>query len=200
MGKGKFSRNTKYYDGVVYEFNLPAGWSCPYAKECVVKVDRETGKFDNQSHAFRCYAASAERFPSCRKSRWSNFDFVSNGGVVEVPTKAKAVRIHSSGDFFSQKYFDMWLDVCASNPDVEFWAFTKSVRYWVNRINEIPPNLVLTASRGGKDDYLIDKYDLKNAEVIKDMKDANGRPLDTTDDQARIPNVNFVLMDNFVKK
>lgn len=193
----KFQRKNKYYEGVVYEWNLPSGFSFPFAKECLVKVDRETGKFDNRSNSYKCYSAMAERFPSCRESRWRNFDYIKNGGIPEIPKKAKSVRIHSSGDFFSQKYFDMWLDICRSNPEVEFWAYTKSLRYWVNRINDIPDNLILTASKGGREDHLIEEYNLKHVEVIKNKDEAKGRPIDTCDDQARIPDVNFCLLDNF---
>lgn len=195
----KFVRKNKYYSDVVYEFNLPTGFTCPFALECLVKVDRHTGKFDNKSNAYKCYAASAERFPGVRKHRWDNFEFVRNGGVVEVPNKAKAVRIHSSGDFFSQEYFDMWLDVCRNTPDVEFWAYTKSLKYWVNRIDEIPSNLVLTASYGGRSDDLIVEYNLKNVIIVMDESDANGRQIDTNDDLARIPGLNFALVDNFKK-
>ena len=195
----KFVRNTKYYTGVVFEWNLPAGHTCPHAKECVVKVNRETGKFSNESSAFRCYAASAERFPGVRNHRWTNFDYVKNGGVPELPPKCNAVRIHASGDFFSQDYFDMWLQVCRDNPTVEFWAFTKSLPYWIKRIDSIPSNLVLTASCGGKHDNLIKEYDLKNVVVIKSTDLANGLPIDTNDDYARLPNVNFCLLDNNVR-
>ena len=36
----KFSGPMKYYKDKVYEFNIPAGHSCPYAVECLVKADR----------------------------------------------------------------------------------------------------------------------------------------------------------------
>lgn len=38
---GKFVRNTRYYSGVVYEWNLSTGSSCPFAMECKVIVDRD---------------------------------------------------------------------------------------------------------------------------------------------------------------
>jgi len=193
----KFLRKTKYYDGVVHEWNLPSGFSCPFALECLVKVDRHTGKFDNKSKAYRCYSAMQERFPAVRDHRWKNFDYVRDGGIPEIPIKAQAVRIHMSGDFYSQAYFDMWLAICRDNPSVEFWAYTKSLTYWVKRIDEIPSNLVLTASRGGRNDHLIDELDLKNVEIIKTEAEANGRPIDTCDDQARKAEVNFCLLDNF---
>ena len=196
----KFIRKTSYYEGVVYEWNLPSGFTCPFADTCLVKVDRHTGKFRNKSKDYRCYSAMQERFPAVRDHRWKNFDYLLAGGVPEIPAKAKAVRIHMSGDFYSQGYFDLWLDICRKNPDVEFWAYTKSLEYWVSRLDEIPSNLVLTASRGGRLDHLIDQHGLKNVEIIKQPEQANGRPIDTCDDQARIPNVNFCLLDNFVKR
>tara|TARA_R110000744_G_scaffold363547_1_gene471880 strand:- start:309 stop:899 length:591 start_codon:yes stop_codon:yes gene_type:complete len=195
----KFLKKTKYYEGVVFEWNLPSGFSCPFADECLVKVDRESGKFDNKSKAYRCYSAMQERFPNVREHRWKNFDFLRSGGVPEIPKNAKAVRIHMSGDFYSQSYFDMWLKICEENKNIEFWAYTKSVKYWVKRINEIPSNLVLTASLGGKSDCLIQEYNLKNVEIIKKKEQARGRPIDTCDDQARTPNINFCLLDNFAK-
>lgn len=195
----KFIKKTKYYNDVVYEWNLPSGFTCPFALECLVKVDRNSGKFENKSTRYRCYSAMQERFPAVREHRWKNFDFVRNGGVPVLPKGAKAIRIHMSGDFYSQEYFDMWIKICKENKDVEFWAYTKSLNYWVNRINEIPNNLVLTASRGGKHDNLIDEYNLKNVEVIKDIKLANGRPIDSGDNEARKPNVNFCLINNFIK-
>tara|TARA_R110000851_G_scaffold326315_1_gene494879 strand:+ start:71 stop:667 length:597 start_codon:yes stop_codon:yes gene_type:complete len=196
----KFLRKNKYYEGIVYEWNLPSGFTCPFAMECLVKVDRHTGKFDNKSKAYRCYSAMQERFPAVRNHRWANFDFLRDGGKPEIPKKAEAVRIHMSGDFYSQDYFNMWLDICNENPKIEFWAYTKSLKYWVKRINEIPDNLILTASKGGRNDYLIDEYNLKNVEIIKTKEDAKGKPIDTCDDQARMPNVNFCLLDNFAKK
>ena len=196
----KFVRKTTYYRGVVYEWNLPTGFTCPFALECLVKVDRQTGKMTNKSNQYRCYAGSAERFPAVREHRWKNFEYVRSGRVPIVPEKAKAVRIHASGDFFSQKYFDTWLMVCRNNPDVEFWAYTKSLNYWVNRLESIPKNLVLTASYGGRQDQLIREYNLKHALVIPSADKANGMPIDTNDDLARIKNVNFYLVDNFAKR
>jgi hypothetical protein len=195
----KFLRKTKYYDGVVYEWNLPSGFTCPSALECLVKVDRETGKFNNKSKSYRCYSAMQERFPAVRDHRWKNFDFLREGGVPKIPEKAKHIRIHMSGDFYSQDYFDMWLKICSEHPEVEFWAYTKSLNYWVKSIDKVPKNLVLTASRGGKFDNLIEKHNLKNVEVIKKADQSGNRPIDLKDREARKPNVNFCLVDNFSK-
>lgn len=195
----KFIKKATYYTGIVHEWNLPTGYSCPFASECLVKVDRETGKFDNKSNAYRCYAASSERFPAVRQHRWANYDYVRAGGIPQLPKNCSAVRIHASGDFYSQSYFDMWLEICRQNPNVEFWAYTKSLNYWIARLDVIPSNLILTASYGGKFDNLISKYNLKHAKVIDSLTEAVDMPVDYNDDEARKPHVNFYLLNNHKK-
>jgi|TARA_R100000951_G_C2576632_1_gene160528 hypothetical protein len=190
-----FTKKTKYYTGVVYEWNLPTGWTCPYAKECLVKVDKTTGKMDNKSNAYKCYAASSERFPAVRDSRWGNFE-QSKVSIPQLPKKVEAVRIHASGDFYSQEYFDKWIEFCKDNKDVEFWAYTKSLNFWTKRLDEIPDNLTLTASWGGKFDYMIDKHKLKNALVIRKEMLKDNMIIDTNDDVARQKDVSFYLLDN----
>jgi hypothetical protein len=196
----KFVKNTKYYTGTVYEWNLPTGSSCPFALECKVTVDRETGKFDIYRGQYKCYAAGPERFPGVREHRWKNFEYVKKGGIPEIPSKCNAIRIHASGDFFNQSYFDMWVELASQNPSVEIWAYTKSLNYWVKRINDIPNNLILTASKGGRLDYLIDEYNLKNVTIFANKFDVpDSLPIDTNDDYARTPNINFALIDNYAK-
>jgi hypothetical protein len=193
----KFIKNKRYYTGIVYEWNLPTGTTCPFALECKVTVDRLTGKFDVKRGAYRCYAASPERFPGVREHRWKNFEFVKAGNMPILPSDCKAIRIHAAGDFFNQQYFDMWLEVARQNPSVEMWAYTKSLNYWVKRINEIPDNLILTASYGGRTDHLIEEYNLKNVVVYENQSLVpSDRPIDNNDDWARKPNVHFALLDN----
>jgi hypothetical protein len=90
----------------------------------------------------------------------------------------------------------MWIEIARENPNVEMWAYTKSLNYWVRRISSIPPNLVLTASMGGRHDQLIAEYGLKHAIVVKSKAEAL-LPIDYNDDYARIPNQSFYLLDNF---
>jgi hypothetical protein len=200
--KGKFIKNKKYYRDTVYEWNLPTGTTCPFALECKVSVDRLTGKFDIKKGQYRCYAASPERFPAVREHRWKNFELVKNNIKPDLPKDCKAVRIHAAGDFFNQAYFDLWIDIAKENPGIEFWAYTKSIGYWINRINEIPENLVLTASYGGRQDELIEKYNLKSVKVYPSKEAVPiGVGIDQNDDLARTPNINFALLDNMkVKK
>jgi hypothetical protein len=197
MSQGKFIQNKKYYNGIVYEWNLPTGTTCPFALECKVVVDRVSGKFDISRGQYRCYAASPERFPAVREHRWKNFELVKSGGYPIIPQDCKAIRIHASGDFFNQEYFDMWIKLAELNPNIEMWAYTKSIRYWVKRKNEIPNNLILTASYGGREDNLIEEYGLKNVKVYPSLDLVpSDRPIDNNDDWARKPDINFALLDN----
>lgn len=76
MSYPKFSKGGKFYFSPdVWEFNLPAGHTCPYSHACKLKADRETGKIvKGNGVSFPCYAATCERYPSVRKARWGNFD------------------------------------------------------------------------------------------------------------------------------
>ena len=201
MNKGKFVKNKTYYSGIVFEWNLPTGSTCPFALECKVTVDRISGKFDIKKGQYKCYAASPERFPAVRNHRWNNFELVKSGGIPEIPKECKSIRIHAAGDFFNQKYFDLWIQIAKNNPGIEIWAYTKSIQYWINRLNEIPDNFVLTASYGGKQDELIEKYNLKNVKVYESEIDVpRDRPIDNNDDWARKPKINFALLDNHKNK
>ena len=201
-----FSGPMPYYDDKVFEFNLPAGHTCPQASECLLKADRFTGKMTpGKNQIFRCYAAMTERFPSVRDARWSNLEAIRRSKDIvslispSIPKKANRIRIHGSGDFFKQSYFDAWLEIARGNPNILFWAFTKSVQFWVKRIDSVPENLILQASRGGKQDYLIEEYKLKSATVYKTIALAkeSGLPIDVDDKYACSNLGSFALVDNF---
>jgi len=81
-----------------------------------------------------CYAKSAEEmYPSVVAKRARSLkaskekDFVERivsglNDVIFIPY----VRIHESGDFYSQKYLEKWFDICGHFPNRKFLAFTKS--------------------------------------------------------------------------
>jgi hypothetical protein len=172
-------------------FSLPAGYTCPFAKLCKSTADRETGKIkDTKDTEFRCYAASQEAiYKNTRNSRWRNFDLLKEAKTKDgmyklikdsleynLPT-ANLIRIHESGDFFNQEYFDAWLQVAKEKPSTTFYAYTKAIPYWVARIGSIPKNFKLNASKGGRYDSLIDNYNLKYAEVVFSVEEAKQKGL-----------------------
>jgi hypothetical protein len=172
-----------------WQLNLPAGYTCPHADKCLAKADKVTGKIKERKKGhdeFRCYAASQEAlYPKLRSSRHNNFDLLLSKRTPEamvhliinsidaiLPRSARIFRIHSDGDFYNQNYFDAWLEVARHYPDIHFYAYTKSLPFWVNRFKEIPKNFDLTASFGGTRDDLIDKYNLKFAAVVFSEEEA----------------------------
>lgn len=81
-----------------------------------------------------CYAMKAQkRFPAVVNSRNKLYqaslqeDFVKN--IVSELTKTRrlveAVRIHESGEFYSQEYINKWIAIAKALPDTKFYAFTK---------------------------------------------------------------------------
>lgn len=209
MTRPGFTRGNRYlFSPDVWTWNLPSGYTCPGAKACLAYADRETGKLAKGPYAeFKCYSAVTERFPAVRDKAWANRDLVWGLRDVDVasvlldllPTNATMVRIHAAGDFFSQAYFDGWLIVAEQRPDIAFWAFTKSLPFWIKRLYEIPDNLMLNASYGGKHDALIEQWGLKYAKVVYSENEAKylGLPIDVDDRLAAQSNQPFALLENF---
>ena len=207
-----FTKVNRYiFDPKAFSWSLPSGTTCPGAEACLAKVDRVTGKMTNgPKQEFKCYSAMTERYPSVRNRYWANFDAVkgkSAGEVAEVldscfPEKAKRVRIHTAGDFFSEQYFLGWVKFVESRPEVQFWAFTKSLPFWIKHISNIPSNLELQASYGGRYDHLIGQNSLKFAKVVWSVQEAEklGLPIDTDDRLAAYPGGSFALLENFTPK
>lgn len=192
----------------VYTFSLPAGHSCPGADRCKAKVVEKNGKrvlLDGANQEFRCFSASQEvRYSNVFKGRAFNFSLLKgktesqmvNLILTSLPKDAKIIRIHVSGDFFNQDYFDAWLSVARRRRDIKFYAYTKSINYWVNRIKSIPRNLKLNASLGGKFDNLIHEYGLKHAKVFftDEEADVAGYKVDHDDRMAIRGNKNIGLV------
>jgi hypothetical protein len=190
-------------------FSLPSGWSCPHAKFCLSKADRITGKItDSPQVEFRCWAASLEaRLPNIRANYWNNYDQLrackTGTEMVDLlleplPLATRIVRVHVHGDFYSQLYFNSWLEVCRQRPGTHFYAYTKSLPYWVKRLEDIPDNLELNASVGGSRDSLIKEYELKSATVVlhPDIADGLGLPIDTDEWYAALGHEDFALLIN----
>lgn len=85
-----------------------------------------------------------------------------------IKAGGKAVRIHDSGDFFSQDYYQAWQRIAQAFPDVMFYAYTKEVA--MIKANKQIDNLKIIFSMGGKQDYLIDKDEDRHAEVFPSME------------------------------
>lgn len=204
--KLKFGRGNAKLASEIYTFSLPAGHSCPGALQCLAKTDRAMGKLqDGPFQSFRCFAAADEaRFPSVRRSRWHNFDLLRNESqqgmctliLASLPLDAKLVRLHVSGDFFSDAYFLAWMDVARAKPETLFYTYTKSLPIWLRHRPSVPANFKLTASEGGKHDDLIESESLKFAKVLFSIEEAQelGLEIDHDDSHAYASDKSFALL------
>ena len=190
-----FSKGNAKVGKSTLTFSLPAGHTCPFADLCLAKANKKTGKLTDGKHqAFRCFSASTEAaFPTVRSSRWKNLRLVKShlqkGDLVEtltaaIPKGTEAVRIHVGGDFFSQAYFDAWLETAKNHPQTIFYAYTKSIPFWTARLKEITPNFRLTASMGGKADTLAGTHQLPTTIVVKHPDEAKAANLEIDHDDS----------------
>ena len=188
-------------------FTLPAGHTCPGAKDCLSRANRETGKIqDGPDTEFRCFAASAEAtYPSLRNMVWRNFELIKatlKNSVdacadlicESLPKKFDIMRVHVGGDYFNVKYLQAWIEVAKRNPHKIFYSYSKSLHFF--KQFALPENLVLTASRGGKYDDMIDLHGWKEALVVYSEQEAidKGLEIDHDDTHAAFGKDNFALL------
>ena len=110
-GNDKLSSNIAIFD-------LPAIETCLNCGDC---------KHD-------CYAMKAQRqYPDTYTKRALNYYIAEKRPytfealvVCQLAYKPRPyVRIHSSGDFFSQEYIDAWARIVATFPEIQFYSYTK---------------------------------------------------------------------------
>ena len=115
----------------------------------------------------------------------------------------RLTHFHVGGEFFNQMYFDAWCKFASDNTYRIFYAYTKSLPYWINRIDALPDNFSLTASYGGRADWMIEKYNLKYALVVNhpDAAKKLGLEIDHDDSHAVAnDNLSFALLLHGVQK
>jgi hypothetical protein len=206
----KFSLGNSKLDGKTLIFDLPAGHTCPFAKACLCRVDRETGKLqDGEDVEFRCFGASSEvRFKNVRDKHWHNYDLLKTAGLrsprkmadlIEASLagmKFAKVRIHANGgDFFSLSYFKAWCLVAANHPDKIFYAYSKAIPI-ITREGLKPDNFRVVASWGGTHDELLEQLGYPSARVVYSNEEAEelGLKVDHDDSHAVAADHDFALL------
>ncbi len=215
----KFSRGNAKLDalesmvgGQVWTFSLLSGHTCPFAQDCyskAVDIDGKRSVVDGPETLFRCFSASQEAlYPAVFNARKHNTDEIKACGnnlhkitlalVDAIPQSAKAVRIHVGGDFFTLNYMMAWMETARLFPAIRFYAYTKSLPMWVSCLTRglIPANFILTASRGGKADELIDTHNLRESRVVFSVDEAAqlGLEIDHDDSHAAFAGPSFALL------
>ncbi|MFD9735696.1 hypothetical protein [Umezawaea sp. NPDC059074] len=132
-----------------------------------------------------CYARHGTyTWPVVRAKHQSNLMFVLDdlaGWEAAMLTELGAakfrgawIRIHDSGDFFSDAYLLAWLRVCAASPDTNFYLYTKEVDRFRRLVEpDPPPNLLWVYSYGGTQDGVLDPAVDRVADVFPDEAAVN---------------------------
>ena len=118
-------------------FNIPSVLTCP-----------NKTSFCEQY----CYAKKAERiYPQVYPARKHNLKLSQSDNFVQLMNtvlfnnrhKFDLVRVHESGDFYSQEYLDKWFRIASMYELIKFIAYTKSFHL---DFGKKPSNFVLIAS------------------------------------------------------
>jgi len=188
----------------VYSLDLLSGWSCPFAEQCLSKATiLPNGKrqiMDGPKTQFRCFSASQEvQYNSVYNLRDHNLRELKSADDMfqllnqSMPKNLGVCRIHVAGDFFTQAYFDAWVAMAIRHSDRLFYAYTKSLPYWLARRSDVDSldNFVLTASYGGRHDSMIAEHGFRSAKVIFSAAEADslGLEIDHDDSHASRPSI-----------
>lgn len=202
----------------VYSLDITSGESCPGAKLCksrVVARQDDPTRFtilDGPHCEFRCFSASQEvlyghtrimrrhNFDCLRKMRgWKQCrDLLAN----TLPPDIGVLRFHVAGDFFKLSYLRGALALAERRPDILFYSYSKSLRFFEGIDMADPANGVvtdnfrITASKGGHYDHLIGKLGLREARVVLSEEEAEmaSLPIDHNDSHASSIGGSFAVL------
>jgi len=100
----------------VLTFNLPVLKTCKPTQWCRKHCYANKGRF-----GFKQVKQSLEW--KLEESKKDNF--VEQINLQLKRSKKKLVRIHASGDFYSNEYVNRWIEIAKANPDKIFVTYTK---------------------------------------------------------------------------
>lgn len=117
-------------------FNLPRKVTCPGSTAYCAEV---------------CYARKAEIqysnvVPQARRRNWklSQDPMFVDLMLGELKRRRfKVIRIHESGDFYTQNYLNKWIEIARARPDITFYAYTKSTHL---DFTQRPKNFIVRGS------------------------------------------------------
>ena len=120
--------------GRLSSFSLPLS-------SCDKEMSKECKKY--------CYANYMKRlYPAWQKKMEYNYRVAKSDKFVErinheLKEASVYIRIHVSGDFYSQEYLEKWFKIARDNPKQVFYCYTKSIKldYWGR-----PNNLIIYLS------------------------------------------------------
>jgi len=157
----KLKRTSKELGVRVFNFGIPAyktadgKVTCPFADKCIKFCYARKGAYiwSNVKPAFE------KRY---KLTKDDNFIDIMVAEILKK--KVDYVRVHDSGDFYSPKYLQKWIDIAKILPDVKFYAYTNSIQMIKDAI--LPENWDIIFSDSGKQVNLIDKEKDRHTKIF----------------------------------
>jgi hypothetical protein len=160
----------------LYNFGIPAFRSqtglatCPNAKHCVKGCYAKSG-----SYLYSGTVAAYENRLSLTRTK--GFEQVITYHIDKLlkkhPTGLILIRVHDSGDFYSETYHRAWYLIASqyeTNPRVKFYAYTKMVQQSLGLSALAPKNFRLIFSYGGSEDSHIDTEKHYHSRVFESLE------------------------------
>lgn len=196
-------------DGIdVYNFGIPAFMSqsgiktCPNARQCATGCYAQSG-----TYRFKNVANAYEQRLKLTQDRYFVDIMVSEIKTLALKSKAIGnkciIRIHDSGDFYSQVYLNDWILIMEQLPDVSFYAYTKMIQMFEQSKPVLPKNFTVIYSLGGSEDHLVSIIKHRHSKVFQNESDliASGYVNASQDDMVAIgQNPKIGLVYHGVKK
>jgi hypothetical protein len=120
-------------------FNLPAIKSCPYrttACEEYCYANKGRFKFKDVKAMYQANYEASKCFCFVDVMCFCFVDVMCEA----IPFTVRAFRIHSSGDFYSNTYFQKWVEIAIRKPNTIFLAYTRNYTLY---LDDLPDNLVI---------------------------------------------------------
>ena len=146
--------------------------TCPQAGACAALCYARSGTF-----RFKNVKAAHARNLKLVIDTPDEWEFAMNDEIAKYLKPGSYVRIHDSGDFFTEDYLVAWMRISGKHPSITFYAYTKEVSMFKRLVEgKAPSNFRWLYSMGGKEDHLIDVDRDRHAEVFptKDALEAAG--------------------------
>ena len=147
----KIKKTGQRYNVRLFNWTIPAyktrsgKLTCPMAQDCIKFCYARKGAYiwSNVKPAFE------KRYELSKTDQFVNkmYDEI-------VKKKPDYVRVHDSGDYYSRKYLNKWIDIALLFPEVKFYSYTNMVQ--LTKEADLPSNFDIIYSDSGKQTHLID--------------------------------------------
>lgn len=141
--------------------------TCPEAGACARLCYARTG-----TYRFRNVLDAHERNLKMILDTLDEWEQQMSEELKHKRYQGKWIRLHDSGDFFSNDYLAAWLRIMRSAPDgVRFYCYTKAVSRFRQLVEPDPPkNFLWCYSLGGTEDHMLDLESERHAEVFHNVE------------------------------